>query len=146
MTTLVANHGAALEHIEGAMLKMPQVECAVINRFGPGIYIRELHIPAGTTLIGHAHKTPHSFMVLSGRLQMFNDDGSSYEIVAPAFLVADTGRKVAFAQEDTIVQNIHATDETDIQKLEELLIEKSQTFLDHSKGERYVMDGSSSSR
>src|SRR3990167_5411984 len=38
--------------MEQYCLKKEQVECPVYHRFGPGIYIREVHIPAGTFAIG----------------------------------------------------------------------------------------------
>ncbi len=47
--------------LENAMLKMTdrQIELVTIHHFSPGIYMRELRIPAGVTLTGAIHKTEH---------------------------------------------------------------------------------------
>ena len=33
--------------LEKEMLEMPQADCPVAHHFGPGIYIREVTLPAG---------------------------------------------------------------------------------------------------
>ena len=40
-----------VDALENAMLKEQQVDCPVIHRFGPGTYIREVHIPAGALAV-----------------------------------------------------------------------------------------------
>lgn len=115
------------EEAEKAGLQLPQVECPVYHHFGPGIYIREVWIPKGTLVVGHAHKSAHMNMMLVGKLKLFME-GSSQIVEAPFRLVAAAGRKIAYALENTIWQNIYATDETDIQKLEEMLFEKTEVW------------------
>ncbi len=37
-----------LDIVESEMMKQEQVECSVVHSFGPGVYRREVKIPAGT--------------------------------------------------------------------------------------------------
>ena len=65
-----------VQTLEKEFLKQEQVDCPVVHRFGPNIYIREVTIPAGTLSIGHYQKTEHLNIMLAGRVTMVNDDGS----------------------------------------------------------------------
>ena len=47
------------DQVEAAFLEQPQADCPVTHRFGPGIYIREVLLPRGAYVVGHAHKTVH---------------------------------------------------------------------------------------
>jgi hypothetical protein len=53
------------------------------------------------------------------------------ELVAPAVIKSNPGRKLAFILEDTIWQNVYATEERDIEKLEATLLDKSDAWLEH---------------
>ena len=107
------------------LLKYPQAECPVFHYFGPNIYIREILIPAGTVIIGKPHKTEHMCNMISGRMIVVNDDGESMDIKAPAVFMAKKGRKTAYAVETVRFQNIFSTDETDIAKLENMLVDNT---------------------
>lgn len=117
--------------IEQEMLAQPQADCPVTHRFGPGIYIREVFLPRGAYVIGHLHTTAHVNIMLTGVLGLMNDNGTETILRAPQTFVAPPGRKVAYIYEDVIWQNVHATDVTDVEKLEEMFLDKSAVFLDH---------------
>jgi hypothetical protein len=121
-------HSGDIGTAEAKGLNMPQVQCPVYHHFGPGIYIRELWIPKGTLIIGHHHRESHLNMMLRGKLRLFGDGGHVHIVEAPFRLVAGPGRKAAYALEDTIWQNIYATEETDVNRLEEILFEKSDQW------------------
>lgn len=105
------------------VLKYPQVDCPVTHHFGPSIYIREMVIPAGTLIIGKPHKTEHLCNMISGRMIVVNEDGERKELVAPCVFMAKKGRKSAYIIETVRFQNIFSTDETDIAKLEAMLVD-----------------------
>lgn len=117
-----------LKRAEAHGLTLPQTECKVYHHFGPGFVIREMHIPAGTFIIGHAHKEALANSFVKGRIRLLSD-GVWCELVAPFFFVGKPGRKAAFALEDCIWQNIIATTETDIGIIESLFVEKSPQWL-----------------
>jgi hypothetical protein len=129
--TAIAKH-EGIEQVEAAMLNLPQASCPVAHHFGPGIYIREVTMPAGTFAIGHRHKTKNLNVMVSGKVVM-RKHGEMVIISAPFIFTAEPGRKVAYVLEDTVWQNIYATEETDIDTLEEMFLDKSQTWVDHEK-------------
>ena len=116
-----------LEEAERFGLQIPQVPMKVVHLFGPGFCIRELHIPAGTFLIGHAHKEPLANMLIQGSMLVRSGESWS-RLIAPFFFVGTAGRKAAYAITDSIWQNILVTNETDPDKLEALFTEPSEAY------------------
>lgn len=121
-----------VDDLEKTLLKADQVDCPVIHRFGPGVYIREVTLPAGTLAIGHRHKFAHINIVLKGTVLVLNDNGTTSEVVAPYVYTSQPGRKVVFAKTEVVWQNIFSTDETDVEKLEAHLLDKSDAWLEDS--------------
>ena len=116
--------------LEAEMLALPQVDCPQAHHFGPGIYMREVTIPEGTLVVGHAHRAPHMCILMAGTLRVIDGSGEMREMTAPFIFTAPAGRKVGYAVKgDVVFQNIHATDETDLDKLEAMFVEKSPAFL-----------------
>jgi hypothetical protein len=118
-----------VEQIEGRLLQLEQMDAPVVHRFGAGIYIREVHLPAGMLVIGHHHRHAHMNAMISGRATFLNPDGTTTEYTAPFFGVWPAGRKIAIVHEDMIWQNIYPTEETDAAALEDRLLDKSETWL-----------------
>lgn len=119
--------------IEARMLEAPQVECPVVHHFGPGVYIREVTMPAGAFVLGHRHKFLHTNILIQGKLKFMCEDGVVREFSAPMVMQGKPGRKLAYILEDTIWQNVYATDETDVEKLEEMLLDKSEAWHLHEE-------------
>jgi len=117
-----------IEELEHAMLKLPQATCNVRHIFAPGLYVRELSMPAGTVAIGHRQKQQHLNVLLAGRVNVINPDGTTSELRAPLTFVGEPGRKVGYVLEDVVWMNIYPTTETDVGKLEETYLEKSEVF------------------
>lgn len=113
------------------MLKCEQGEAPVIHRFAPGLYIREVTLKAGSFAVGHHQRFEHFNVILTGRVTMFNDNGTETELIAPTCFVSKPGRKVGIIHEDTVWQNIYATTETDVSVLEATYLDKSQVWADH---------------
>lgn len=122
-----------VQRLEAAFLDLPQSDCPITHRFAPGIYIREVKMPAGSYVIGHHHKTPHLNIMLSGRLTIMHDDGTKTELVAPQTFIAAPGRKIAYIHEDVIWQNVFATEERDVTALEDQFLDKSEAWLEAQK-------------
>ena len=88
-------------------------------------------MPAGSLIIGHEHRTEHFNIVLSGRATVMMD-GVISEIASPCVLKSAAGvRKVLYIHEEMRWATIHPTDETDLTKLEEMLIVKSASYQRH---------------
>ena len=113
-----------INEVAEKMLSMPQVEAPIIHRFSPGLYIREVSLKAGSFVVGYIHKHDHFNVMLKGHLIMINEDGSTTDFIAPQSYTAKPGRKVVYIVEDTVWQNIYPTDETDIEKIEGMFLDK----------------------
>jgi hypothetical protein len=110
--------------------QMPQVDCQTKHYFGPSIYIREVTMPAGAVVIGKPHRKEHMCVMLQGRMIIVDAEGVQKELIAPMTFVGGAGRKVAYILETTVFQNILATDETDIEVLENMLVDNTQPMLE----------------
>ena len=125
--------GSAAE-LEARSLVLPQLDCPVVHHFGPGLYVREVRIPAGAFAVGHHQCREHLNVFLQGRVLMLGEDGTTRELVAPMIFTGQPGRKMGLILEDVVWQNIYATDERDVEALEAMLLDKSPAWLD---GEMY---------
>lgn len=123
--------------IENAMLQCEQASCPVIHRFGPGVYIREVRLPAGILAVGHTQNFEHTNVMLQGRVTMLNDNGTTTELVAPMIFTGKPGRKVGYVHEDVVWLNVYPTQETDVEKLEATFITKSDSWSE-SNGQRLL--------
>jgi hypothetical protein len=109
--------------LETYLRQWPQADMPVTHRFAPGVYIRELFIPQGTLLTGAIHKTEHISILLTGRLVFPDGNGGSVEVGAGTMQLTQPGvKQAALALEDTRYLTIHATEETDIDVLEDMLV------------------------
>lgn len=104
-------------------------EILVNHFFAPGLYARSLARRAGAFIVGHRHKKEHMNILLSGRLRIYMD-GAVTEVAGPSMpFISKAGvRKATLALEDSVLITFHPTEETDLDKLEEELIEKSPLF------------------
>lgn len=119
-----------VENLLAQVEQMPQVDVNTKHYFGPGIYIREVTMPAGSTVIGKPHRKEHMCVMLQGRMIIIDAEGNQKELVAPLTFVGGAGRKVAYILETTVFQNILATEETDIEVLENMLVDNTQPMLE----------------
>lgn len=122
-----------IELVEAKFLLDPQIDCPLTHHFAPGVYLREIFMPAGTFIIGHEHKTDHLNIIVSGRCAAMVG-GRYFEINAPDTFRSGPGvRKVLYILEDMRWMTIHPTDETDLEKLADELIVKSQSFVKYQE-------------
>lgn len=118
----------SIDKAEQFMLGMAQAPCPVNHYFGPGIYIREVLLPAGIIAIGHRQKFDHVNVMIKGKVAMVTGENDVKVLEAPLIFNGKPGRKIGYVIEDCVWQNIYATDETDVEKLENHFMEKSDCF------------------
>jgi hypothetical protein len=88
----------------------------------PGIYAREIHLPAGTLVVGKIHRTRHLNIISQGSITCYTEFGLEHH-KAPSTFISEPGTKrVVLTHEDAIWTTIHPnpTNETDVSKLEEM--------------------------
>lgn len=126
-----------VEQLEAAMLGLPQVDCPVAHFNAPGMLARRMEIPAGTVVTGAVHKVEHLVIIAKGRLRIVTEDGTR-DVVAGEVITCKPGMKNAVtALEDSAWVNVFATDETDPDKLVELMTEsKAEDLLGRPKNKQ----------
>ena len=118
-----------VEQLEEMMQAYDPAILPIKHHFADGIYAREMFIPAGVVLTGAVHKTNHMCILSVGHVRVATEDGP-VELVGPAVLTAKPGTKRAiYALEDSVWTNIHATNETDVDKIVEDLTESTAAEL-----------------
>ena len=101
----------------------PDGAIETLHYFADGLYGREIHVPAGTWVVGAIHGESHINVLSKGDVSVATEAGSR-RIQAPATFEAVAGRKVVgFAHTDTVWTTFHAnpTNERDPDKLFDLL-------------------------
>ena len=94
------------------------------HSFAKGVYIREVFNPAGELLVTKIHKYSHPFFLLHGEMTILGEDGEK-KIKATHYGITKAGTKrIIYAHTDCIFVTVHATNEIDIDKIEEEIIAK----------------------
>jgi hypothetical protein len=116
---------AKVLEMESMMREKPQVDCHVDHVFAPGLYARQIHMPAGALVVGKIHKHAHVNTISKGKCLVATEFGFD-EFVAPHTFVSKPGTKRAvLVIEDTVWTTYHPTDETDLGKVEDHVIAKT---------------------
>ncbi|GAG10495.1 unnamed protein product, partial [marine sediment metagenome] len=98
-------------------------------------------IPKHKLIIGHHHRQQHLNIFLKGELILFKADGTRKTIKAPMVFTGEPGRKVAFALEESMWMNVYATDETDLDTLEQLFIDSDAPWPEGKELLKKLMKG-----
>ena len=94
----------------------------LVHRFTPGLYAREITMPAGTLITSRIHRTEHMFVVSKGRVSVWAD-GAWQLIEAPHTGVTKPGtRRVLYIHDDCVWTTFHATPHTTPEAVEEEII------------------------
>lgn len=92
------------------------------HHFAPGIYVRELFIPAGTVLTGKIHRFELMNILVSGTIRVTTDDGVKTLTGPKIFNSAAGTQKAGYAVTDTVWLNVHPTQLTDLEEIEKHFI------------------------
>ena len=93
------------------------------HHFSAGVYAKETRIPAGYVLVQHAHKHDHLSILASGSVELAVD-GVKSVVHAPACLTIAAGKHHGIKSlTDVVWYCVHATDCTDEDEIDEVLIE-----------------------
>lgn len=115
-----------IRRLEDDIRKLPQADIPTEHTFGPGFYARTITIPAGGTLTGKIHATEHIFIVSKGDITLVTGEGGSLvrkRVQAPYQAVCAPGvKRAGYAHTEVVCTNVHITPETNLDKLEALLI------------------------
>jgi quercetin dioxygenase-like cupin family protein len=94
----------------------------ITHHFSDGLYAKETRFPAGVAILKHTHDFSHLSILAKGKVAVMK--GDDVEIIsAPACIEIKAGLTHGVkALEDCVWFCIHATDETDASKVDDVLI------------------------
>lgn len=128
-----------LVQIEKDLAQLEQIDLITNHIFSDGVYMRELHIPKGTFIIGKRHKHKTINILTKGKMTIYDED-STFEVSAPFTAVSEPyTKKAGYAHEDSIWVNIHPTNETDLDIIEEQFIITEEEFLKLDRKEKLCL-------
>lgn len=120
-----------ITRLQEAMLPIQCPQPEPTHFFAPGMYLRELTVPAGMLLVGKIHKHSHFLVVTKGRAEVISEFGRT--IVEPGHIsVSQAGvKRVVLALEDTqfITVHLNSTDTQDLAVVEAEHIESEMLGL-----------------
>jgi len=100
------------------MASMEPADCPVVHRFTPGLYVREITMPAGTLITSMMHKTEHPFVISKGSVKVISENEGPVTYTAPYCGITKPGtRRVLCVLTDTVWTTFHPTSETDVEKI-----------------------------
>ncbi|AWD90290.1 hypothetical protein [Dickeya phage Amaethon] len=119
---------ADILRLEVALMSLPGVDTSggnVQHYFSDGLYARKLMLPAGSAIVGKIHLNGQINFLMKGTIRVTTDTGVE-ELTAPQIVVTGPGTKRAgYAITDVEWVTVSATDETDLDKIEDSIIAKS---------------------
>jgi len=117
---------------------MVPIQCPLpdpVHRFAPGMYMRELIVPAGMLIVGKKHRHDHFLLVMSGVAIVKSEFGD--DVVYPGHIsVSRAGvKRVVLAITDTRFITIHANpgDSEDLEIVEACHIEPEMALQGSNK-------------
>lgn len=111
----------AIRMLAGQMSLMPQPPTQRLDVFTPGIYIRNLRMPATYTdengvilqscFVTEKHLSEHPYNIMSGKLKVWTSETGTWQVLkAPGFGITKPGTQRLFIiEEEVLWQTIHAT-------------------------------------
>jgi len=114
----------AIDGLQVELANLPQVDCPLVHRFTPGLYVREIFMPRGTFIVSKVHKTEHPYTISKGRVAVWTEADGVLQLTAPFTGVTKPGtRRLLFIHEDCVWTTYHPTKETDLAKIEDAIID-----------------------
>lgn len=101
------------------------IDLKIRHYFSGREYAKQMTLPAGHFAETHEHRYDHISILAAGRV-VVEIDGARSEMHAPDALVIPAGRKHRIeAVTDSVWFCVHATEETDPEKVDKVLIRES---------------------
>lgn len=112
-----------IQVLQDQLLQMPEAEIITLHNFLPDIYERVMQAPAGTMIVGAAHKTPYRVRLEKGTITV-NIGTDVRTLTAPCEFDAPAGeQRIGYTHSDVIWTDIYENSDncTNIDTLEDRL-------------------------
>ena len=132
-----------IDEVEAAIASgLDRVEMPVRHIFTPGMYAREIFMPAGTLLTSKIHKTEHPYVVSQGIAHVFIEGVGWQRIAAPhTGITKPMTRRVLLIESDCIWTTFHATDKTSVEEIEkEIIVPRNEHLLNADVAQQITED------
>lgn len=130
--------------LEKVVAQLPQHKFVLKHHFVDGMYVREMHIPAGCILVGYIHMFPCITTVSQGRIAIYDGEKKAVILSASHIMCCQPGsKKAGYALTDTIWSDayLNPDNEIDIDKLEKRLIAETHAEFVGRTEERLRLKG-----
>ena len=103
---------------------LPQVEATITHHFTEGLYTRVMRAAEGTIIVGKRYRNKTLNILMQGEMSIYLDDDKKATIMkAPHIFESEAGvSKTIYAVTDIVMANVHVTNETDLDRLEDEFI------------------------
>lgn len=110
------------------------------HTFGDGLYLRDLTIPKNTLVVGKVHRYRTLNILLKGEITVLTEDGVK-RLTAPQYFLSPAGsKKVGYTHKETVWLNVHATEETDLKRIEAEQIMKENPYISVEFEENKILE------
>jgi len=97
---------------------------AISHHFSDGVYAKQMFLAKGHVALTHSHHYDHLSILASGEVDIaLNGVKTRYKAPACIDVKAEFHHEIT-ALEDSVFYCVHATNETDINKIDEVLIKE----------------------
>lgn len=127
----IAEFGIITAIAKGIERSGQTVECPVEHSFVPGHYCRQITMPKGALVVSKKHKTWHPYTVTKGSVSVLLETEEGLRVqhihLEPgqhfSAVTAPGTRRLILCREETVWTTFHPTEETDLAKIEEHVID-----------------------
>ena len=101
----------------------PQPEFPLRHYFPPGLYVREITMPAGAIVTSRIHKFESPFIISKGRVLVASENEGTVIYEAPrSGITKPETRRLLFVEEETVWTTIHPNPDniTDVETVTEM--------------------------
>lgn len=112
-----------IQRLQAALALFPQQESEASHHFAPGLYARELIIPAGAVIIGKMHRHAHLAVMAYGDMTLYSTQAGRNRMQGYHLIESPAGiKRVGYAHADSCWITFHVTQERDLEALERDII------------------------
>jgi len=115
------NHSEVAHLLEGRF----DTDLCTVHHFSDGLYAKQMILAKGLFAVQHKHNYSHLSILASGKVIVRTDESENiYSAPACIEIKSDVNHSIE-ALEDSVWFCIHATDEKDASKVDEVMIKRS---------------------
>lgn len=123
-----------IDAFEAALVEtFPIIDCPLRHTRTPGLYTREIFMPAGSWIVSMIHRLEHPYFIMYGRVSVYSEKDGVEILEAPYRGITQPGtRRILYCHTDVIWATCHVCgDEETIDEIGDRILEKHENLLLH---------------